>query len=319
MSIQLRENVVVIDERLMDNMNNYVIQSKAKNTVRAYKSDWRHFEIWCCQRGLSSLPSSSAVVAMYITSFANDLSVGTLSRRITTIRETHLAADLEPEFMSDARLKALWEGIKRTKGVAQHGKAPLLSDDIRQLIATLPGGIQGLRNRALILFGYSGAFRRSELVALNLSDLKSTANGIEVTIRRSKTDQEGAGMLKAIPYGSSPELCPVRALQAWIGALGRIEGAVFVRIGKGGHLTSDRLSDRSVALIIKQSVRLAGMKDAEFAGHSLRSGFVTQAALSGASDREIMNQTGHKTRTMVDRYVRHISIWQNNAAMRLGL
>ena len=141
---------------------NYIQHSKAKNTVRAYRSDWQHFENWCCQRGLSSLPSSSSVIAMYLTTFADDLSVGTLSRRLTTIREAHLAAGLEPEFMSDARLKALWEGIKRTKGVAQHGKAPLLSDDIRKVIATLPGGIQGVRNRALILLGYSEAFRRSE-------------------------------------------------------------------------------------------------------------------------------------------------------------
>jgi site-specific recombinase XerD len=306
-------------EILQDTAEYYIDHSKAPNTIRAYHSDWKHFEKWCIRHGLNPLPTTAATIALYLTYYAESLTVSTLSRKLTTIREAHRAAGLEGQFTSDAKLKALWEGIKRTKGVAQHQKDPLLTEDIRSLVEALPRTVIGVRDRALLLLGFSGAFRRSELVSLDVTDLHVTNNGIEIVLRHSKTDQVGQGTTKAIPFGSSPLLCPVRALNEWLQVIARAEGPLFVSIGKGQRLTDRRLSDKSVADLIKSYASKAGLGDSDYAGHSLRAGFATQAALNGASDRAIMTQTGHRSRSMVDRYVRHATIWSDNGVTRLGL
>jgi integrase len=211
------------------------------------------------------------------------------------------------------------KGIRRTKGVARNEKRALLTNDLRNALESLPDDLQALRDRALILLGFVGAFRRSELVALNRDDLTFVKEGIVVRIKRSKTDQEGRGTEKAIPYSSLPTLCPVRAILAWIEATPIVIEALFVSIGKSGRLHEKRLSDKAVALIIKRVLVHVGLDGAEYSGHSLRAGFATQAALNGASDRAIMQQTKHKSRAMVDRYVRVASIWTDNGATKLGL
>lgn len=297
----------------------YVSAAKAKNTIRAYKADWHHFEQWCDRNGLRALPAEATTICMYLATYADVHSVGTLSRRITTISEAHRASGYSIDFRTHPQLTALWAGIKRTKGTLQHGKAALLTSDLKRMVAVLPQSTLGIRDQAVLLLGFVGAFRRSELVALNVEDLRWSEGGVEVTVRRSKTDQFGQGTLKAIPYSSDPALCPVRALKRWLGVLGMQDGPLFVRIGKGGAILQSRLGDRAVALILKRQASVAGLDERKFSGHSLRVGFVTQAALNGATDREIMAQSGHKSRTMVDRYVRVARIWDSNAATRLGL
>jgi site-specific recombinase XerD len=317
--IAIPQSNVAIASSLGRQASDYASHSKSANTVRSYRSDWKHFENWCGQSELNPLPALPSTVGLYLTAHAELHTISTLRRRLTTIQEAHRAAGWKIVFLSDPMLSAIWKGIKRSKGVAQHGKQALLTGDIRLILSNSLGTETETRDRALILLGFAGAFRRSELVSLNIEDLRFTSNGVEILVKRSKTDQLGEGVLKAIPLGSAPELSPVRALEAWIALLGRQAGPLFVSIAKGGRIAEQRLSDRSVALIIKKRLLSAGLDPADFSGHSLRSGFATQAALNGASDRSIMNQTGHRSRQMVDRYVRRVSVWQDNAVTRLGL
>ena len=303
--------------RIIDQAKAYADLSKASNTVRAYRSDWGEFVLWCDAHRLDSLPAAVETVALYLTAKADSLKVSTLARRLTAISEAHkLAGFVTP--CEDVRVRTIWKGIRRSNGVARTEKKPLMTDELRLLFQQLPDTLQGVRDRALILLGYVGAFRRSELVSLDRFDLSFVQEGIVVRLERSKTDQEGLGTEKAIPYGSAPDLCPVRAILAWMSATPQISGPLFVSIGKGNRLHPDRLSDRAVALIVKRLVEKVHDRS-EYSGHSLRSGFATQAALNGANDRSIMKQTNHKSRAMVDRYVRVASLWQDNAATKLGL
>ena len=316
--ISLPETHSIELSRILDRTQEYAEQSKSANTIRAYKSDWGEFVLWADYHKLSSLPAEVETVAIYLTARADTLKVSTLARRLTAISEAHKLAGF-PSPCEDKRIQTIWKGIRRTKGIARTEKKPLLSEELRLLFKHLPDNLQGVRDRALILLGYVGAFRRSELVSIDRFDLSFVQEGILVQLRRSKVDQEGAGSVKAIPYSSSPDLCPVRSILAWMSATPQISGPLFVSIGKGDRLHPDRLSDKSVALIIKRILEKASKDPSEYSGHSLRAGFATQAALNSASDRSIMQQTQHKSRAMVDRYVRVTSIWQDNAATKLGL
>ena len=296
----------------------YAKQSKSDNTRKAYSSDWVHFSEWCNSNGFQSLPATFDTLAIYLTAYAEILKVATLSRHLASIGEAHRTAGL-PSPTESKEVKLVWQGIRRTKGVKQEVKLPIMTDDLRKAFVSFRKDLKGLRDRSLLLLGYTGAFRRSELVSLDVSDLQFVPEGITVTLRHSKTDQEGEGMVKAIPYSSSLELCPVRSLQEWLRASGITQGALFRSMGKGNRLLTTRLSDRSVALVVKALIELQGGDSEKYSGHSLRAGFVSEAAKQGANDHEIMKQTGHHSREMVSRYVRHISVWQQNAATRLGL
>ncbi len=296
----------------------YAKASRSENSIRAYRSDWKYFTQWCELKKVQNIPASVEILAVFLVEEAEDHKVSTIVRRLSAISEAHRLAGYKSP-CDDSRIKTILKGIKRTKGVAPSSKKPILTSDLLMLMGQLPDSLQGKRDRALLLLGFTGAFRRSEIVALNREDLEFVKEGIIVKLRRSKTDQEGLGTEKAIPYGSSPELCPVRAIQSWIEGSGVKKGALFVSIGKGDKLHQGRLSDRSVALIIKKHLKQAGLDEKEYSGHSLRAGFVTQAAVNGATDRAIMNQTKHRSRAMVDRYVRLASIWTENGAMKLGL
>jgi integrase len=238
---------------------------------------------------------------------------------MAAIGAAHKAIGLEsPASMRHGAVASVWAGIRRTHGTAQNAKAPVLVDDLRAMVRNLRPGLIGIRDRALLLLGFAGAFRRSELVALNLEDVQVTSDGLVITLRRCKTDQEGEGRKVGVPYGSNPETCPVRALRAWQETSSIEGGALFRSINRHGQIGS-RLSGYAVALIVKRYASAAGLDRAAYSGHSLRAGLATSAAIAGASERSIMAQTGHRSAAMVRRYIRDGSLFRENAAARVGL
>jgi len=306
-------------DELEQEAKSYMARSKAPNTLRAYRADWQDFVGWCEAHGLQSLPADTRTVIRYLTARARTHKVSTLQRRLSVISRAHQAAGFQPISTRSEPLHSVWEGITRVKGTAPEGKAPILTEELLAMIATLSDSLLGIRDRALLLLGFAGAFRRSELVGLDVEDLKFTRNGIVVTVRRSKTDQTSKGMQKWIPYGSKPESCPVRAVKAWIDAAGIQEGPLFRSVNRHGHVSERRLSDRTVAMVVKRAAAAVGLDPARYAGHSLRAGFATAAAAAGAEERSIMKQTGHRNVMMVRRYIREGSIFRDNAVTLVGL
>src|SRR5471030_53777 len=303
---------------IADRASEFVHNSKSKNTIRAYRADWCHFESWCKAHGQTSLPATAEIVALYVADLAASLKPATITRRISAISQAHQIAEMETPTGS-AKVRLVMAGIRRTKGTAQTAKTPILVDDLRRMIARLPENLLGVRDRLLLLIGFCGAFRRSELVALDSADVAVTREGLVVTIRRSKTDQEGEGRKLGIPYASHLETCPVRSLQDWLEKSGINEGPLFRPIDRFGRMASIRLSAAAVADIVKRYAAAVGLDAAEFAGHSLRSGLATSAAAAGASERSIMNQTGHRSVNMVRRYIRDGSLFRENAVATVGL
>jgi integrase len=302
----------------LEQAREFIRASKAANTLRGYRSDWRDFVGWCEGHAVCPLPASPEVVAAYIAECAGRLKVGTIQRRLNAIAEAHKAAGiLSPT--SSGMVRNTLKGIRRSLSSAPAQKAPALTDDIRAMIGVTDHGLIGLRDRALILIGFAGAFRRSEVVALDASDLAFGKDGLTVHLRRSKTDQVGEGRKIGIPYGSNPDTCPVRVLQSWLAAAGIAEGPIFRSIDRHGRLCPGRLAAADVARIVKKLALRAGLDPARYAGHSLRAGHATSAAIAGASERSIMNQTGHRSVQMVRRYIRDGSLFRDNSAGKLGL
>jgi site-specific recombinase XerD len=306
--------------RLADQARAFAAAAKAANTVRAYAADWNDFRQWCEAHALPSLPAEPATVGLYLTDRAATLKTSSLARRLTTISRAHQAAGYpSPAAMQHAVVSEVWKGIKRTKGTAEVGKTPFLTADLRVVMEQLPAGLLGLRDRALLLVGFAGGFRRSELAALAVQDLRDTPEGIAIQLNRSKTDQEGQGRRVALPYGSDPRTCPVRVLRTWLEA-GRITaGPLFRGVDQFGFVSETKLHPDSVAFIVKRAVGNAGLDAMEYAGHSLRAGLATQAAMNGASELAIMKQTGHRSLATVRKYIREGSLFRDNAATRLGL
>jgi site-specific recombinase XerD len=312
-----------------DKARDYIRESRAANTRRAYAADWRAFAAWCADAGLASLPAAPETVGLYLAAQADHLKVGTLGRRLVAITAAHRAAGHQLDTRHVA-IRETFAGIKRRYGTAQQGKAPAVVAELRRMVEGQPDTLAGTRNRAILLLGFAGAFRRSEIAGLAVEDLAFTADGLVVTLRRSKTDQEGAGRKVGIPYGSTPATCPVRAVRAWIEAAGLAGGALFREIGTGGRIVAaytdaagrqrgERLSDKSIANIVKAAAKAAGLDPARYAGHSLRAGLATSAAAAGASERSIMAQTGHRSVGMVRRYIRSGELFRENAAATVGL
>ena len=305
---------------LQHDAEQFVRAAKAAATVRAYRSDWAHFRAWCDQHALSPLPASAQTVALYLTALAATHRPATMTRRLTAITKAHqMAGEPSPATMQHAAVGETLKGIRRTVGTAQKTKAPLLTADIRRMVDALPDTLAGNRDRALLLLGFAGGFRRSELAALDTGDIVPTEDGLIVKLRRSKTDPEGKGREVGIPYGSTPSTCPVRALAAWKAAAEIIEGALFRGVDRHGRLGSTRLHKDSVGLIVKRAAEAAGLDPARYAGHSLRAGLATQAYLNGAGELAIMRQTGHRSLEMVRRYIRDGSLFRENPAAKLGL
>lgn len=301
---------------LVERARDYAAASKADNTRRAYRSDWAGFSSWCAANGLECLPAAPETVALYLTSRAEaGRKASTLTRCLAAISEAHLAVGLVSP-RGSSTVKAVLRGIRRTTGTDPHQKAALLPGELKAMLEALPGTLAGLRDRALLLVGFVGAFRRSELVGLNVEDVSRVADGLEITLRRSKTDQEAEGRKVGLPFASTPAACPVRSLAAWMGASLITTGPIFRSLNRHGHLGT-RLSGRSVALIVKRSAQAVGIEAEHLAGHSLRAGLATAAAKAGKSSRAIMKQTGHRSERMVAKYIRDASLFTENAAAGL--
>jgi site-specific recombinase XerD len=306
-------------EALAHEAREHVKNSKAANTRRAYRADWTDFIDWCQAHHCPPLPASPETVALYLTHCAHSLKPSTLQRRMATISEAHRAAGHESPTRSTV-VRNVWQGIRREKGIATRGKEPTLTADLRAMVEHLPEGkLLSARDRALLLIGFAGAMRRSELVGLDFEDVAQTREGLVVTIRRSKTDQAGAGRKIGIPYGSTPLTCPVRALQDWMQQAGIKGGPLFRAVDRHSKVSGERLSDQTVARVVKRALTAAGRNAEGFAGHSLRAGLATQAAMGGASERSIQDQTGHKSLIMLRRYIRDGNLFRENAAAKTGL
>jgi integrase len=292
--------------------------SKAENTLRGYRGDWKDFCRWCGALELCPLPASAETVASYLAEYAGRLKVGSLQRRLNAIAEAHKAVGLDSPTSSGIVRNTL-KGIKRVNGTATVQKAAALTDDIRSMVAASDSGPIGARDRALVLLGFAGAFRRSELVGLDVEDCAFSKDGLTITLRRSKTDQDGAGRKIGIPYGSNPETCPVRVLQDWLEHAAINSGPLFRSLNRHGQVQAGRLSGIDVARVIKKLAKRVGLDAGKYAGHSLRAGHATSAAIAGASERSIMKQTGHRSVQMVRRYIRDGSLFRDNSAGKLGL
>ena len=256
-------------------------------------------------------------MAAYVAALAGVAKVSTITRRLAAISQYHQAAGYESP-THELLVRKTMAGIRREKGTAPAGKSPVLIDTLRAIATQLPDSLAGKRDRALLLLGFAGAFRRSELVRLDVADLPFGKKGLVVTLRKSKTDPEGQGRQVGIPYGSHPETCPLRAVQDWLAAAEIESGALFRGI-RHGKLLAERLCDRSVALAVKRCAKLIGLDPAVFGGHSLRSGFCTSAAEANVSERSIMNQTGHRSLTVLRGYIRRGELFLDNAAAKVGL
>ena len=299
------------DETLLNLKN-----SKASNTIRAYKSDFNDFGLFCAQNGFKSLPSEPKIVSLYITQLSSkNVKISTLKRRIVSIGVIH---KLKGHYL-DTKHPVIVEnvmGIKRRKGSIQEGKKPILINDLKKLINVIDKeineDIKKLRDRSIILIGFSGGFRRNEIVSLNLEDLDFVSEGLKINIRRSKTDQFGEGSFKGIPYFDNIEYCPVISLKKWIKISNIESGPLFRSFKKSSKLSDKRLTDQTVALLIKKYLTLANINNKNYSGHSLRSGFATSAAEAGVEERNIMAMTGHKSSEMVRRYIKEANIFKNN-------
>ena len=297
--------------------------SKAINTVRAYKSDFNDFGLFCAQNGFKSLPSEPKIVALYLTYLSTkNAKMSTLKRRLVSIGVIH---KLKGHYL-DTKHPSIIEnimGIKRRKGSIQKGKKPLLISSLKTTIDAIDQQnkekIKILRDRSIILIGFSGGFRRNEIVSLNYDDLDFVPEGLKIKIKRSKTDQFGEGSIKALPYFDNSQYCPVVSLKNWIDIARINSGALFRRFSKGSRLTEKRLTDQTVALLIKEYLQLAGIDNKNYSGHSLRSGFATSAAESGAEERSIMAMTGHKSSEMVRRYIKEANLFKNNALNKIKI
>jgi site-specific recombinase XerD len=288
---------------------------KAEATRKAYRTDFRLFTAWCGTKGAVALPAIPETVAAYLASeMAAGAKPSTLGRRVAAIRYAHKLGGYETPTDAEA-VKATLRGIRRTVGASKIRKAPAVAEMVRAMVATAPDTLAGLRDRAMILLGFAGAFRRSELVGLDVADIERVEAGLRVMIRRSKTDQEGAGQTIAIPRGVLN--CPVGALLAWLDAAGIDSGPLFRPVNKAGAVSSERLSDRSVANIVKAYAERAGLDPAQFAGHSLRSGFLTSAAANGASIFKMMDVSRHRSVETLRGYVRNAELFKDHAGAGL--
>ena len=312
-------DIKALQEETLINLQN----SKANNTVRAYKSDFNDFGIFCAQNGFKSLPSDPKIVSLYLTHLSTkDAKMSTLKRRLVSIGVIH---KLKGHYL-DTKHPAIIEnimGIKRRKGSIQKAKKPILINSLKLIIDAIDQQnnqeIKKFRDRSIILIGFSGGFRRNEIVSLDYDDLDFVPEGLKINIKRSKTDQFGEGFTKALPYFDRSQYCPVVSLKNWLDISKITSGPVFRRFMKGSKLSENRLTDQTVAILIKEYLNLAGIDSKNYSGHSLRSGFATSAAESGAEERNIMAMTGHKSTEMVRRYIKEANLFQNNALNKIKI
>jgi site-specific recombinase XerD len=312
-------DIKALQEETLINLRN----SKADNTIRAYKSDFNDFGLFCAQNGFKSLPSEPKIVSLYLTQLSTkNIKISTIKRRLVSIGVIH---KLKGHYL-DTKHPLILEnlmGIKRRKGSIQNGKKPLLINNLKELINVIDEQkkekIKIYRDRTIILIGFSGGFRRNEIVSLDVDDLDFVEEGLKINIKRSKTDQFGVGSTKGLPYFENSQYCPVVSIKKWIEISKINSGALFRRFTKGSNLSEKRLTDQTVALLIKQYLGLAGIDSTNYSGHSLRSGFATSAAEAGAEERTIMAMTGHKSTEMIRRYIKNADLFKNNALNKIKI
>ena len=283
--------------------------SKAHNTLRAYQADFKDFSSFCVKNGFNSLPTEPKIIALYLTHLSSFSKFSTLKRRIASIKVVHR---LKGHYI-DTKHPIITEnimGIKRKLGVKQTSKKPILINDLKKIINVIDeekNELKKYQNKALILIGFAGGFRRSELVSIEYEDVDFVTEGVKINVTKSKTDQTGIGLTKAIPYFENKTYCPVISLKKWIEYSSINNGKVF------------KVSDKTVALTIKKYASIAGLDNSKYAGHSLRSGFATSTAEIGADERSIMAMTGHKTTQMVRRYIQEANLFKNNALNKIKI
>lgn len=345
LTVQPQHEISPFHQLLDQRAKEFFEKSKADNTKKSYRADWEDFEEWCQLHRFRSMPADVQTVIRYLTDRASHswtrmvskrkgrgknlqimevpvafqpLKTSSLERRLSAISKAHQYAghlfDRKNVFLAD-----FLKGLKREKGTAQDQKTAILTDDIKSMTENL-SGVRGIRDKAIILLGFTAALRRSEIVNLQLSDLTDTEEGFEVLVRFSKTDQEGGGKIKTVPHGNY-QTCPVLAIKSWLDELSKAgihDGHLFRAIDKHGHIRNHGMCGASIALIIKRNEHLKEKAD-KFGGHSLRAGFCTQAALNDVPDSLAMLQSGHKDANMYRKYVRVANRWKNSAAKKLGL
>jgi site-specific recombinase XerD len=296
----------------LDLAHDFAIEQHSPATRRAYRSDFALFALWCTARGLNACPAAPETICAFIADEASSgTRVATITRRIAAIRYAHALKGIDPLPTSSEAVRATMKGIRRTRGAAQARKAPATHGIIADMIACCPDTLRGSRDRALLLLGFAGAFRRSELAALTVADLEPNEAGLRVTVRRSKTDQEGKGQTVAILAGT--RLKPVDAVSTWLETAGITDGALFRAIDRHGNVLPDPLSTRSIAEIVKKYAMRIGLDADQFSAHSLRAGFITSAAKSGAGLFKIMDVSRHRSVETVRGYVRDAEMFKDHA------
>ena len=299
-------NIRSLELETVQNLKN----SKSLNTTRAYQSDFKDFSLFCSKNGFQSMPTLPKILSLYLTELSKTCKYSTLKRRLASIGMLHKIRGYYIDIKHPVIIENLM-GIKRKNGSNQKGKKPLLISHLKLLINVIDksseNDIRKIRDKAILLIGFAGGFRRSELVNIEKDDIEFVDKGVKIFVKRSKTDQSGEGMIKAIPYFNDTNFCPVIALKKWINISRNIEDKIF------------NISDKSVALILKKYVNIAGLDSNKYSGHSLRSGFATSTAEYGAEERNIMAMTGHKSSEMVRRYIKEANLFKNNALNKIKI
>ena len=321
------------DVPLTEAETEYVEAARAANTLRGYRSDWTEFTTWCAQHDREPMPAAASTITGYLSDLAKaGAKVGTMSRRLSALKFVHQLQDL-PDPTANARVVAVWEGIRRTHGAPPDQSAPLMPPELFDVLAACPTtktwktrgrspepDLAGQRDKALLLVGFVGALRRSELAALQVEHVDEHPNGLVLSLPRSKTNQHGIeAELVVLPRSGNPDRCPVTALRAWLELAQITTGPVFQGVTKGNKATGRSLHPESINTLAQHAIARAGIDPAPYSAHSLRAGFITYAHLRGATDRAIAHQSRHRSLATLGGYVRIHNAWTDNAATSLGL
>lgn len=304
--------------RLRDKLESLKQNSRSQNTLRAYRSDFRHFAEWCEGNGFTVLPATPEAVCLYLADIQGQYKTSTIERRLASISVIHKRLDaVNPT--GHPEVKELMKGIRRSSEEPTREASPILSEHLRRIVNVLSEAPIDVRDRALLLVGFAGGYRRSELARLDREAIEFVPEGVTITLRESKTNQTGETEKKGIAYGESSATCPVRSLRQWIDLASIESGPVFRSLDRHGNIKSSRIQGQTVARVVKRRIAEIGLDERNYSGHSLRAGFVTQAAMNGQGTLSIMDQTGHRSERIVKRYYRNGTLFKNNASANLGL